>query len=358
MGNQRDVTAPAAPEREPGPERPVFAPADPVRAVIALQRTIGNQAVGALLRRGGGSLARAPQPAPAAAPAEAPFPDPEFEGLDKQGIQDETKAEILLAFPVFCDACDANVAAMKAAAKAKAEMASLAIDIAAGFLAPAFAGAVGGTFLGRMTQKVAQKMVVPQPDEKVKELIGSADLLKASFSGATKVVGANLKSKSTQLFGEGPDEAFLDAMKTEFQRNAAVLVGQVHKMPRAELFAVWGAYDASFANINTYKASIKELLDQFHAIESIGDSPGMGGPGSSPILMTEVSLYRVIVGGKARLVVLKDVSTPFAGSHNFVSWIPTHLETMALVRERAEHGGEPPDLALEDISGDVPDPPP
>src|SRR5262245_42994317 len=110
-------------ETEQRPERPP-APPGSAAAVLALPQTAGNQAVARL-------LARTPAgPIP-------PEPQPTDETwLDMETIRDETKAEILTAFVVFCDACDANVTAMKAAAKAQAEAAALFIDIAAGFLAP------------------------------------------------------------------------------------------------------------------------------------------------------------------------------------------------------------------------------
>ena len=109
-----------------------------------------------------------------------------------EGIREETKAEIIVAFSVFLDACDANVTAMKAAAKAESEMAALSVDIVGGFLAPAFSVVAGPTVLGRLTHKLSEKMVVPQPEEKLKELINSTDLLKAGFTGATKVVADQL----------------------------------------------------------------------------------------------------------------------------------------------------------------------
>ena len=71
-------------------------------------------------------------------------------------------------------------------------MAALSVDIVGGFLAPAFSVVAGPTVLGRLTHKLSEKMVVPQPEEKLKELINSTDLLKAGFTGATKVVADQL----------------------------------------------------------------------------------------------------------------------------------------------------------------------
>jgi hypothetical protein len=336
---ERDEPRRDAPPQAEHPVAPGLTPS----SVLALQRSAGNHAVARV-------LAREPQAGPFPAPGEQ-RPD---EWLDLETVREETKAEILLAFAVFCDACDANVTAMKAAAKANAEAAALFIDIATGFLAPAFAVAMSPTFVGRLTIKLAEKAVIPQPDEKIKELITSTDMLKAGFTGGTKIVSDQLKRNSTRLFGEGPEEAFLDEMKTEFQRNAVTLVGRVHNMYSPELLAVWGAYDAEVANINTYKATIKTLLDQFHAIESIGSNPA---PWASPLVNIHTRLHRVEMPDRARLVVLNDASSPYGELHGFVSWVPSFLEEKALAEEQAEHGGPPPDIALADITGGAPDPP-
>jgi hypothetical protein len=334
------------PEREdhkPSKQAPPL-PAGAPAAILALQRTAGNQAVTRLLAR---------EPLAAAEPQAAPFPqDPNSPAFDLETIREETKAEILTAFTAFCDACDANVTAMKAAAKAQAEAAALFIDVATGFLAPAFAVAAGPTLVGRLSMKLAEKAVVEQADEKIKELITNADLLKAGFTGATKVVGDQLKRRSTQLFGEGPEEAFLDNMKTEFQVNAVALVGKVHRMGFEELLGVWAAYDPELANVNTYKATIKTLLDQFHTIETIGTDPF---PFTGPLVNFNRRLYRVTDNN--RLVILNDVSGGPAGLHGFVMWIPAHLEPTALAQEKEVHGGAPPAIALDQITSGAPDPP-
>jgi hypothetical protein len=54
--------------------------------------------------------------------------------------------------------------------------------------------------------------------------------------------------------------------------------------------------------------------------------------------------------------VLNDVTSTFGPYLGFVSWVPSHLEEMALANERAEHGGAPAEIAPEDITGTPPEP--
>src|SRR4051794_37677047 len=104
---------------------------DQIGRALALQRTAGNQAVNTLLARQT-KTTEAPLP-PKTGGSIVVLPD------ERQTIKDETTAEILTAFTAFTDACQANLTAMKAAAKADAEIVAMVIDIATGFLAPAFA---------------------------------------------------------------------------------------------------------------------------------------------------------------------------------------------------------------------------
>src|SRR5207245_11123577 len=144
---------------------------------------------------------------------------------DRKRMEAETGAEIVLAFTAFTDACTANITAMKAAAKADAEFNAMLIDIATGFLAPAFASYVASKFLSKATElsdEVSKNVVT--------RLISQNDLLKATFTGATKTVSTELKIHSTQLFGEEAESALLDGLKTAFQKNAVALSGSLGTM--------------------------------------------------------------------------------------------------------------------------------
>jgi hypothetical protein len=229
----------------------------------------GNAAVLTLVSRSIGNgespwtsvLQRQPLPEKGQRPTPAPgVLDPH----DRKVIEDETRAEIVLAFTAFTDACQANITSMRAAAKAEAEIAAVVIDIATGFLAPAFAG-----YIVRKLAKKADALTEVTKTQ-VQNVLSTNDVFKGIFSGATKVVNSALKVESTTLFGEDDRDAFLDGFKHLFQKNAATLVGRVANMPDKELVSVWAAYDADVADVTAYKAVIRDLLAQYHVIRDLG----------------------------------------------------------------------------------------
>jgi hypothetical protein len=183
---------------------------------------------------------------------------------DRKVIEDETRAEIVLAFTAFTDACQANLTSMRAAAKAEAEMAAAVIDIATGFLAPAFAG-----YIVRKLAKKADALTEVTKTQ-VQNVLSTNDVFKGIFTGATKGINSALKIESTTLFGEDDRDALLDGFKRIFQKNAATLAGQVANMSDNRLVAVWAAYDADVADVTAYKAVIRDLLKQYDVIRDLG----------------------------------------------------------------------------------------
>ena len=78
----------------------------------------------------------------------------------------------------------------------------------------------------------------------------------------TTTVSYELKERSTQLFGEGRDDAMLDRLEIEFAKNAVALSGKVSTMSEQQLIATWIAYDPETASASAYKGVVKSLLDE------------------------------------------------------------------------------------------------
>jgi hypothetical protein len=246
-----------------------FVPGQPrnPELISFLQRSVGNQATqkGLQLQRDL-SVSRWPIPGPLPPWQGRSAPSGSLSPQDRQSLEYATLTEIGTAFTGFTDACTANITAMKAAAKADAEFAALAIDIATGFLAPVWANYVVGKLLAKAESKVVDEV----SKKTVATLISDSDVIKASFTAATKIGGYDLKKNAVPLFGEYADDKLLDKLKIEFQKNAVSMSGNLPKMSNDELLATWVAFDPDFANVETYKGAIKTLLDEFHGVEDLG----------------------------------------------------------------------------------------
>jgi hypothetical protein len=301
--------------------------ARPANTLLGLQRTAGNAAVSTLFPPRA-DLATRPsafvlqrQPMPATAQRPTPAAGAALDARDRKVIEDETRAEIVLAFTAFTDACQANITAMRAAAKADAEMAAAVIDIATGFLAPAFAGFV--------VKKLAKKAdaLTEVTKTQVQKVLSQNDVFKGIFTGATKVANSAMKIESTTLFGEDDRDALLDRLKQVFQKNAATLAGRVASMPDNELVAVWGAYDADVANVSSYKAVIRDLLAQYAVIRDLGTHKIF----SDDTGDREVRMAKLDRG--PNYVIIEREGSTFMGDPG--PWhlrltVPAHLESIAL----------------------------
>jgi len=322
--------------------------------------TAGPRLANALLLR---------QPAAKGAPSPLsgglmPRPIELFVEADRKKIAAETVMEIGTAFTAFTDACSANIASLKAAAKAKAEFAALLIDLATGFLAPAFASWQAGKLMGRLSQKVSASMQVDN-GEKIQELIAKADILKAAFTGVTKTAGDQIKRRSQLIFGEIAEELILDELKNAFQTQAVDLAGQipgmVDRQADAELLSLWHAYDPDYTNVSIYKERVKHLLDEFaRFVKSIGKVkvPAVPSQGGGQTFRTRV--YHVDAFGKQRVMLVHehvDESTFGRESRRFGAWVPKEWEGFA-IEQTKEVFGDVTTIALADVDGIIPDPGP
>jgi hypothetical protein len=262
---------------------------------------------------------------------------------DRRIIEDETRAEIVLAFTAFTDACQANLTSMKAAAKAEAELRALFIDIAVGFLAPGLATYI----VGKMAARAAEKLSETVSKTTVRQLISDSDLIKASFQGAGKTVGQAIKARSTTLFGEAAEDALLDGLKVEFQSNAVVLAGQVGGMTDAQLVSVWLAYDPQSANVITYKGAIKEILAEYHDVQDIGTHEIF----SDDTADTEQRLVFILTVGWAIAAREKESLIYDAGPWSFRRLVPSYFLEAAKKRDAKADLGPPPVLWKGQVSG-------
>ena len=320
--------------------------------VLSLQQSAGNQAVARVLSR--------------QKVADPPIPDDKPRSIailpeDRKVIEAETNMEISTAFTAFTDACRSNIDSLKAAAKAQAEAVALVMDIATGFLAPAFAAWQAERYFGKLAAKASKSLeIVGQ--EKAIALIAQQDLLKASFTGVAKVGSDQVKRNAQALFGEADEDLLLENLKNEFQVGAVALAGKVPTMSDTELMSVWFAYDPGVANTTAYKARIKTLLDQYEKyVKAIMEMELDGDHAMQDYSKTVLGIraYKIDAYGKYRVVLLneRDEYSMFSSSSKkFRAWVPKMWEPLAEARTKQVFGAFT-EIKGDQIEGHLPAPP-
>jgi hypothetical protein len=339
-------------------------------ALHSLQRSAGNAAVSGMLTH----PASGPRPVPLTMVARQPGtttagPIPQNEQratptssgftMDpetRRAIEAETMMEISTAFTAFLHACDSNITAMKAAAKAQAEAFALIIDIATGFLAPAFANFAASRLMGRWAEKVATRLTTTSGEQTI-TLIAKNDLLKAAFTGVAKVGGDQIKRNATTLFGESDEDQLLEGLQNEFQRGAVALAGRVPSMTDTQLVAVWHAYDPMYADVTAYKTQVKSVLDQYAAyVKSIHND--ITPSGEFNLITDNTRAYWITVSGRKRLALVDEleVSNTWSGEtgqKSFRAWVPDMWSEMTQQQSKATFG-EITEIQPSKLHGGIP----
>jgi uncharacterized protein DUF4157 len=278
-----------------------------------------------LVARGPGD---APVPAPAPQRQEPGLWDMLNDPAVRKTIEDETQSELLIAAKDFTAACDAHIAALKALAKAKADNLALLVDIFMGFLSPVMTNVVLTSRLGPKLDGLFQQFAKQVGDAKKEiRIVSEADIIKTSFSTATKLANDQLKKNAQPLFGEIAEEQFLDRLAKEFDKGVIHLSGQLHKMSPVQLISVWAAYDPDIANKANYKTVLQEILKQFRLVQEISHKEFPRHPGSREMGMTpshmDFRAYYIVAGGKRALAIVSEIPNPLGpGNYRmFRGWV-------------------------------------
>jgi hypothetical protein len=335
------VTAHEQAEHQTDPAAPVADPS--VAQVLMLQRSAGNVAVSRMLAERS-LLARQHKPS-----EQGPIPPIDKQADDlrvidpagRDRLEKETHSRVNQAFSAFQMAALAHQDALKAEAKAEAEIVAAAIDILTGFAAPAFAAFAGA----KLSARAAEKMTEAASKEKVVALISTSDTLKASFTGATKAATATIKLKSSALFGETDADQFAKSLRTTFHAGAQSLTDSIGGMKDDALLAVWCAYDFDYTNEDVYRAALVTLFKQFkefvrpvgHEDLSVGGVEGFG----ESIFQDRKAVYMDAYGqvrlALVRLTTTKGIFTD--GSElTFDKWVPDKIAPWVVSKSEQKFG--------------------
>ena len=208
------------------------------------------------------------------------------------------------------------------------------IDIATGFLAPAFADWISryATSLPKGISSLSAQMAVD-----AQRALANKDAMKASLVGATKFIGTEVQNHATTLFGEGAEDQLLDGFKRGFQSDAVTLSGQIPHMSDDELLATWVAYSPERANVTTYKVAIDRLLRHFWAVQDLGAFGAGQGPKMHERHGWETRAYWIDAYGKSnRMIILQVDQWLWETNYYFVAWVPEIFQDQAKRRTESQ----------------------
>jgi hypothetical protein len=188
-------------------------------------------------------------------------------------------------------------------------------------------------------------------------LLSQSDILKASFSGVSKIATTAIKAKSTALFGETDIDDFATFLRVSFHAGATSLNSALGEVSNATLLLAWAAYDVAFTNENVYKAALQELFDRYRAqIRRIGTEQQV-----SRVLYSRVDTraYWIDAYGKTRLALLLDQKRgnfPYVRQvRTFDRWISDDLVDLAVAATQ-QRFGKVEKIDPAKIAGHIPDP--
>ena len=260
-----------------------------------------------------------------------------------------TGDRLTLANTAFVSACKDVARAMKEAAKAKAEMAALFIDIATGFLAPG---------LGKGIANLANRLPMNATTTAYRVAIAALDTdrTKALFTGGMKAAQYLLKSNATALFGETETDAFITALEIQSQAAFQATSDTLGQLSDEELGVVCAAHDASVTNVGTYREKVQTIVSAFEN-QVLPISKGEWNSGRDVAIFKEKRAFWVRwPDGKTYLNLLDEgvFSSPYASEHKyeFVSVIWPEMANMAIekTKEINEQAGRGKVIQTVDVS--------
>lgn len=228
-----------------------------------LQGLAGNEAVTQLILQRADTLApaiadiafnhpHAPSPQTQAGPS----PNQPLLKEDRDTLDKDARSNLDECFTNFTKAITDEQLAQRSEAADRAEMLALIFDITTGFLAPGV-----GKYLGHAVERAGEKLENKAFKAAVKLM--DEETIKTLFESAVKVGNNTMKSNYAALSGETDADAFMTNLIVQFQVGIHAIRDHLKHMSDKELIVTVAAYDVDVANLNTYRAAVRELVEQF-----------------------------------------------------------------------------------------------
>jgi hypothetical protein len=310
--------------------------ARPDDQLLALNATLGNAAVARLLQRQG-TLPTAPPGQPHA--PTAPAPGTLLPPAERGRIQEEAADHVTQAMPAFATACAHHRDALRSAARASAEMTALVIDIATGFLAPAFARWAANTAARSVADRLPAA-VAPA----VENFMKNGDNMKASFTAASKIGQTVIKQRATTLFGETDHDRFLTTVQNAFHEGGQAITDSLRdpSVTDQQVLAVWYGYRYEHTNIDVYRDAIGNLLrayDSFIRAQGTQHFEPREGNVETGAVDYETRVYMADLYGRPRPILVRTIDAGIGTpERRFVGYVPESVTAMAIAETRRLFG--------------------
>jgi hypothetical protein len=262
----------------------------------------------------------------------------------RERFEKETHSRLNQALTAFTDAAKSHAEALKAKAKADAEIAALTLDIFFGLSAPVFAGLVmaGGGRLKRAAEKISGVLSLGKNEAaKTVKLISESDFLKETFKAIGKIGTTAIKANAVALFGESEGDVFARHLRVSMHRGVQAITDRIGDMTDDELLATWAAYDFDFTNEEVYAETLKATFGAFDdLVAPIGkhvETTQYGSHGG------EFKAVWMSIYGRRRLAVVDFMWAPkgLTGMERwrrFKGWVPQELEQYAIEKSKRKFG--------------------
>lgn len=244
---------------------------------LMLQAQAGNTAVAGLIqatrgRGDGGALLL--QREVVVDPVAGPLERGEHEGLS---LPPEERGELIRevgqrmnrAYPTFIQAVNDNRAAVKAAAKDKAEMIGLIFETVCSFALPVLA-----TGLAHIAEKMSKKISTPVFKAALGKL--NEERTKILLENVARVGKTAVAADAERLYGEGDLDEFFKEMIQSYNVGIDAIDIDLTNRHNDELGVLWAAYDPSVASLDSFRAAVEGRVDIWqHEVEPIGERGGL-----------------------------------------------------------------------------------
>jgi hypothetical protein len=332
-------------------DEPLARPALTPQTIVALQQFAGNANVTRALAR----QKPAPIPDSRASGQVAPRATPMSRD---QRIRYEREAgeHVTQAMVAFATACTHHRDALRAKAKANAELTTLVIDIATGFLAPLLANWTQQKVIGKVKARGGDAAEM----EGLMKMLSDRDMTKAAFTAGSKVGQQAIKANSFALFGESDHDAFLAATQTAFHRGGQAITDHLGDMTDEQVVAIWVGYSYDYTSVDVYRVALAGLLaryDAFVAAQGARHTEGhYRGLPTGDVVDSETRVFIAVLHGKPRYILVHSDEYSGFGTktwRRFAGYVPPDIEDLAIRRTIQLFG-----TVLQLDPGDLLNPPP
>jgi hypothetical protein len=268
-------------------------------------------------------------------------PTPPLPAKERAILIENAKLNVVAAYSSFLAACEHNRAAVREAAKKRAEVWNFLAETALGFMVPGLMKGIAA---------IVEKLPVHAP-EWVYALalkFQQREYAKALASSVTKAALIPIKSDIALLTTDTDSDAFLSNLEDEFDVAFKNVRESLDARSVEEIAAVYAAFAPEVTNKSTYTIQIRDMVKAFQQLEGgrFGDEVEKRQGKAGGEWTYEWTATRMVVQVGARLAVVEEENGRFPGGgsweakrmYKVLAWVPEGMEQMA--KDKAADDGQ------------------